>query len=45
MEPGPYLRLPSHRQSRLMGRECPSCEQYFKLKPRIGLPVEDCRPT
>jgi len=27
----------------MIGHECPSCEQYFKLKPGTGLPVEDCR--
>jgi hypothetical protein len=27
----------------LIGRECPSCGQYFKLKPGTGLPVDDCR--
>lgn len=28
----------------MAGRQCPSpdCEQYFKLKPGTGLPIEDC---
>jgi hypothetical protein len=27
----------------MLGRRCPACDQYFKIKPGTGLPVDDCR--
>ncbi len=34
--------LPTDDQG-MIGRECPDCEAYFKLKFGTGLPTEDCR--
>ena len=33
--------LPTDRG--LVGRECPTCARYFKLRPGTGLPIDDCR--
>jgi len=27
----------------MLGRECPSCGQYFKIRPGTGLPIDTCR--
>ncbi len=35
------MHLPSDRG--MVGRECPACARYFKLKPGTGLPLDDCR--
>ncbi len=26
----------------MIGRECPECKQYFKIKPGTGLPISEC---
>ena len=26
----------------MIGRECPECKNYFKLKPGTGMPISDC---
>lgn len=36
------VELPTDEHG-LIGRECPACERYFKLRPGTGLPVEHCR--
>jgi len=35
------VSLPPDDQG-MIGRLCPSCEQYFKLKPGTGLPTSEC---
>jgi len=37
------VSLPTDEQG-MVGRQCPSpeCDQYFKLKPGTGLPIQDC---
>lgn len=29
-------------KSGMIGRECPTCKKYFKLKPGTGLPISEC---
>ena len=29
-------------ESGMVGRECPSCQRYFKVKPGTGLPISEC---
>jgi len=38
-----HTRVELTRDSQgMIGRECPSCGKYFKIKPGIGLPVDYC---
>lgn len=36
-----HIPLPPDEHG-MVGRVCPSCEQYFKLKPGTGLPTSEC---
>lgn len=37
-----HIPIPTDTEG-MLGRECPGCERYFKLRPGTGLPIETCR--